>query len=138
MLMNAGDTYSDVVIFQQEDVEAFARITGDYNPVHFSDQEKTSGTTDRAIVHGMLAASAFGKVLGMVFPGKGSVVLYREITFVRPVLVGQHYTMNFKITGIDHVNSEGVIKSSLKNDKGQICMNILSRIRNAPAFSFHQ
>ena len=137
-MLNEGDTYTDVVIFQQEDVEAFARITGDYNPVHFSDHDKTDGMSGRAVVHGMLAASAFGKVLGMVFPGKESVVLYREITFVRPVFVGLLYTMNFKITGIDHANSEGVIKSSLKNEKGQICIHILSRIRNTRAFSFHQ
>jgi 3-hydroxybutyryl-CoA dehydratase len=138
MLMHEGDTYSESVIFRQEDVGDFARITGDYNPVHFSDEEKTGGSFDRAVVHGMLAASAFGKVLGMVFPGKGSVVLYREITFIRPVFVGQLYTMNFKIAEIDHASTEGVIKASLKNEKGQICIKILSRIRNASAFPFRQ
>lgn len=137
-MLQTGDTYSDFVVFHQEDVETFARITGDYNPIHFEEQENTNNISDRPVVHGMYAASAFSGVLGMIFPGRGSIALYREITFIRPVFVGQRYIMKFKIVEVNYSKSEGVIKSTLKNESGQICIQVKSRIKNVSAFSLQQ
>jgi acyl dehydratase len=134
-MLQIGDTYSDFVVFRQEDVETFARLTGDYNPIHFENQENICNAFPRPVVHGMFAASAFSGVLGTVFPGKGSIVLYREIIFTRPVFVVERYKMRFKIVGMDYSKSLGMIKSTLKNEKGQICIQAISRIKNVSAFS---
>ena len=55
------------------------------------------------VVHRMLAASMFGKVLGVKFPGEGTINLERSFIFVRPVFVGQTYTMTFKVKEIDQI-----------------------------------
>jgi acyl dehydratase len=137
-MLQIGDTYSDFVVFRQKDVKTFARLTGDYNPIHFENQENIFNTLTRPVVHGMYAASAFSGVLGTVFPGKGSIALYRELTFIRPVFVGESYAMIFKIVEIDYSKSLGVIKSTLKNEKGQICIQGVSKIKNVFAFSQQQ
>jgi 3-hydroxybutyryl-CoA dehydratase len=134
-MLHAGDTYQEQIVFRQEDVETFARITGDFNPVHFDDLQEEQATPNRPIVHGMYAASSFSGVLGMVFPGKGSIALHREITFVRPVFTGEPYTLHFKVSDVNYNTCTGVIKSVLKNEKGQICIQVTSRIRNSVAFS---
>jgi acyl dehydratase len=89
----------------------------------------------KPLVHGMLAVSVFSGVMGMHFPGEGSIVSQREIRFIRPVFQGEKYVMHFKITEVDLSTHEGVIKSVLKNEKGQVCINGVSRIINAMAFS---
>jgi acyl dehydratase len=34
-MLKPGDTYEKNIVFTQEDVHTFARLTGDYNPIHF-------------------------------------------------------------------------------------------------------
>ena len=50
--------------FAREDVEQFAKITGDSNPIHVS----RTATTDN-IVHGALLVSMFPAIVGSTFPG---------------------------------------------------------------------
>lgn len=52
--------------FAREDVEAFAKITGDSNPIHVS---RTATTDDNNIVHGALLVSMFPAIVGSTFPG---------------------------------------------------------------------
>ena len=49
--------------FAREDVEQFAKITGDSNPIH------VSHTTTNNIVHGALLVSMFPAIVGSTFPG---------------------------------------------------------------------
>lgn len=51
--------------FAREDVEQFAKITGDSNPIHVS----RTATTDDNIVHGALLVSMFPAIVGSTFPG---------------------------------------------------------------------
>ena len=48
--------------FAQEDVEEFAKITGDSNPIHVSKKNNN-------IVHGALLVSMFPALVGTTFPG---------------------------------------------------------------------
>ena len=49
--------------FAREDVEQFAKITGDSNPIH------VSRTATDNIVHGALLVSMFPAIVGSTFPG---------------------------------------------------------------------
>ena len=52
--------------FAREDVEQFAKITGDSNPIHV---RRTATTDDDNIVHGALLVSMFPAIVGSTFPG---------------------------------------------------------------------
>ena len=132
-MLKSGDTYEKHIVFTQEDVHTFARLTGDYNPIHFDKDYAAKTPYKKTVVHGMLAASAFSGVMGMHFPGEGSIVLQRDIKFIRPVFPGEKYVMRFKLTDIDHATHELTIKTVLKNEKGQVCINGVSRILNTRA-----
>lgn len=134
-ILKPGDTYEKEIVFTSEDINTFARLTGDYNPIHFNADYASKTPFKKPVVHGMLAVSAFSGVMGMHFPGEGSIVLQRDINFIRPVFPGEKYVMQFKITAVDPSTHEGVIKTVLKNRKGQVCISGVSRIINARAFS---
>ncbi|HEY1728966.1 MAG TPA: MaoC family dehydratase [Candidatus Baltobacteraceae bacterium] len=74
------------------DVEGFAAVTGDTNPVHL-DEEYAAGTRfGRRIAHGMLAVSYISAILGTKFPGPGTIYLSQSVNFLAPVYLGDTIT----------------------------------------------
>lgn len=89
--MEEGQVYSEVFSFVQEDVNRFAQITGDHNPIHL-DASYAAGTMfGKPIIHGILGASVLSKILGMHFPGEGTIYLSQQVSFKRPMYVDTQY-----------------------------------------------
>lgn len=92
----AGETLEvgDVVRFRKrltdEDVRAFARATGDTNPLHL-DEEFAAGTRfGGRIAHGVLTAGVVSAALARL-PGQ-VVYLAQDLSFLAPVDVGETVT----------------------------------------------
>jgi acyl dehydratase len=83
--------------FTQTDVNDFARITGDNNPLHLDAEFAAQTPFKRPIIHGMLSATVFTKVLGTEFPGYGSVYLGQTLEFLRPMFVDTDYEATFTV-----------------------------------------
>jgi acyl dehydratase len=97
--LNAVHRY--VFRFSQADVTDFARITGDTNPLHLDADFAAQTPFKRPIIHGMLGASVFTKVLGTEFPGYGSVYLGQTLEFLRPMFVDTDYEATFTVQSIN-------------------------------------
>jgi 3-hydroxybutyryl-CoA dehydratase len=83
-----GETASLSRTVSAADVEAFAGITGDTNPVHLDEAYAATTRFHRRIAHGMLAASYISALLGTRFPGPGTIYVSQSLTFLRPVYLG--------------------------------------------------
>jgi acyl dehydratase len=84
-------------VVHEDDIVSFARITGDYNPLH-TDSEFASKTRFKGrIAHGMLCASLVSAVLGTKLPGPGSIYLSQSLKFVRPVRIGDTLTAEVEV-----------------------------------------
>lgn len=71
-----------------EDIEKFASVSGDYNPVHL-DPEYAAGTIFKQVIaHGLLTASYISTVFGMKMPGPGAIYVAQSLNFKAPVKVG--------------------------------------------------
>ena len=76
----------------ERDVELFAEVTGDRNPLHF-DEKFTSGTrSHRLIGQGGITTGLFHGLVAMELPGPGSVFLHQEWDFPAPVYIGDTIT----------------------------------------------
>ena len=100
-LMQVNDTHNHLFRFLQADVEAFARVTGDNNPLHLDAEFAAQTPFKRPIIHGMLGASIFTKILGTEFPGYGSVYMGQTLEFLRPMFVDTDYDVTFTVQEID-------------------------------------
>ena len=87
--------------FSQADVNEFARVTGDNNPLHLDADFAAQTPFKRPIIHGMLGAGIFTKVLGTEFPGYGSVYLGQTLEFLRPMFVDTEYEAVFTVTALN-------------------------------------
>ena len=69
-------------------IQAFAELSGDFNPVHI-DEDYAAGTMfKQCIAHGILSASYVSSVFGMHLPGPGSIYISQTLNFKAPVYVG--------------------------------------------------
>jgi len=64
------------VTVTEETINEFARISGDYNPLHMDENYASSTKFERRVCHGMLLASFFSRLIGMYLPGKNSLYFY--------------------------------------------------------------
>ena len=117
-LINIGDTFESRTYITQKDVEIFAAISGDYNPIHLDDQYASNSIFGRKIVHGFLAASVFSRVFGTIWPGHGTIYLSQEMSFRMPVYTNNEYIAKFYVEDIDHDRHRGIIKCILETKEG--------------------
>ena len=80
-----------------EDVELYAQITGDRNPLHFDQAFAASTRAGRLIVHGGLTAGLFNALVAMKLPGPGSVFLHQEWDYPAPAHVGDTVTAEAEV-----------------------------------------
>ena len=106
--MKVGDSAEITKTIEQTDVQAFADLTGDHNPVHLDEEFAKTTRFGRRIAHGMLTASLISSVLANKLPGEGSVYLGQTLQFVAPVFPGD--TITARVTVKDIREGKGIIK----------------------------
>ena len=87
-----GQQASITRVVTAEDVEKFADISGDNNPVHLDSEFAGKSRFKKRIAHGILSAGYISAVLGSKLPGPGTIYLSQSITFKAPVYLGDEIT----------------------------------------------
>lgn len=117
--LNAGDQVTMTRAFSKEDVEAFARISGDSNPAHL-DEDYARGTMFKTrIVHGMLTASLFSALLGTRLPGLGTIYTGQTLQFRRPVYLDEPITATITVREIVTEKNRVIFDCLAINGKGE-------------------
>jgi acyl dehydratase len=80
-----------------EDVELFARISGDRNPLHFDRDFAGATAFKRLVVQGGLTTALFNALVAMKLPGAGTVFLHQEWDYPAPVFVGDAVTAEAEV-----------------------------------------
>ena len=84
-----------------QDVQLFADVTGDNNPVHLDDAFAKQTQFGRTIAHGMLSAGFISAAIGTRLPGPGCIYLEQSLKFKAPVFVGEKILTRITITDIN-------------------------------------
>jgi acyl dehydratase len=83
--------------FTADDVEAFARISGDRNPLHFDADFAARTRVERLVVQGGLTTGLFNALVAERLPGPGSVFLHQEWDYPAPVYIGDTVTAEAEV-----------------------------------------
>jgi|TARA_B110000503_G_scaffold142275_1_gene238539 3-hydroxybutyryl-CoA dehydratase len=84
------------------DIELFAEISTDRNPVHLDDDYARDTIFEGRIAHGMLTAGLVSAVIGEQLPGHGTVYLGQSLKFLGPVRPGDVVTAEVEVIEIDN------------------------------------
>lgn len=105
--------------FTEEDVQRFIAITGDVNPLHVDDAFAATTRFGRRVLHGMLTASLFSTMVGMLLPGTGAVYRSQTLSFLRPVYAGDTVTAHFAVRSVDRAKHRLTIEAWIENAAGE-------------------
>lgn len=75
-----------------DDIQIFANLSGDDNPVHLCDDYASGTVFKERIAHGILTASLISTVLGTKLPGPGSIYISQSLNFRAPVMIDDEVT----------------------------------------------
>jgi len=92
-----GATATWTRTFSAEDVEAFATISGDRNPLHFDPTFASRTRVERLVVQGGLTTGLFNALVAERLPGPGSVFLHQEWDYPAPVYIGDTVTAEAEV-----------------------------------------
>ncbi|UCB55985.1 MAG: MaoC family dehydratase [Thiotrichales bacterium] len=95
-----GDKSTLSKAFTQSEVEEFAKISLDDNPVHLDKEYAESTAFGQPIVHGLLVASLFSGLIGARLPGHGSVYLGQNISFKAPVFINEKIEASVEVVHV--------------------------------------
>ncbi|MGE3874823.1 MAG: MaoC family dehydratase [Parvibaculaceae bacterium] len=88
-------------VVTSNDIETFAELSGDDNPVHLDADFAAKSPFKERIAHGMLTASFISSVLGTKLPGYGCIYLSQTLRFKAPVKIGDTVRTRARVTSLD-------------------------------------
>ncbi len=95
-----SDSYTRTIT--ERDIDLFADVSGDDNPVHFDETWAARATPFKGrITHGMLSASYISTVIGTRLPGPGTIYMNQTLRFCAPVRIGDTVCATVTVRNID-------------------------------------
>jgi len=100
-------------------LDVFGRDTGDYNPLHMSEEYASLTSFKKRVCSGMFLSSFFSRLVGMYLPGKHALHISQSLNFVNPCFIGETITVEGKV--IDKSPATKIIKleTTITNDSGK-------------------
>jgi acyl dehydratase len=121
IMLKVNEVYTHAFSFSQEEVDRFAEVTGDKNPVHTNAEFASKTMFKKPVMHGMLSASLFSKVFGTLFPGEGTIYLKQTLNFLKPMYVDNTYEAVFTVKEVMPDKNRAVIETIIRNIEGKVC-----------------
>ena len=100
--LEIGMTRSVAKVIGDKEIEMFAELSTDHNPVHLDDDYAEQTIFQGRIAHGMLTAGLISAVIGEQLPGHGTVYLKQDLTFLAPVRPGDRVEATVSVVEIDY------------------------------------
>ena len=101
----------------EADIGLFAEVSGDFNPVHMSEEYARKTFFNGRIAHGVIAvallSAAMAKLPGLV------ILLSHSSRFLKPIRIGDTVTAVAEVTGIRKEKGILTLKNTCTNQNGE-------------------
>ena len=114
-----GDSEEVIHTITEKDVNIFADLTGDYNPLHLDKNFAAQTNLKRPVVYGMLSASFISTLIGMKIPGEGALWTSQTLDFLQQVYVGDTLKIVGTVKHISTATNTMILNVSAINQHGQ-------------------
>ena len=97
----------------ERDINEFAVLSGDFNPLHIDEEYAATTQFGQRIVHGMFLASLFSRLVGMYLPGRRCLYMSQSLDFIQPVHVGDEVEVVGKVQRKQDATKTLVIRTEI-------------------------
>ena len=126
--LRVGESASRSKTITETDVYLFAGITGDLNPAHVNEQTASLTPFGGRIAHGILSAGLISAVLGMQFPGPGTIYLGQELKFTKPVRFGDTVTATCTVSELLPEKNIAKLDTICTNQRGEVVVKGMATV----------
>ncbi len=118
-----GDKAEGSMKVTDEHIEWYAKMSGDYNPLHMDDEYAATTMFGRRIAHGPVGGALVARIIGMQLPGLGTLAFNMKVNFTAPVFPGDEITAIVEAT--EKVPEKNLLRLSftVTNQNGLEVMN---------------
>lgn len=109
-------------------VNHFAKISGDFSPIHIDENYAKETVFKKRIVHGMLLSSLLSRIQGMYLPGKHALYFSQSLNFRNPCFINDIVTVSGTV--IEKSESTKILKieSTIKNQNNKTILSGIGRV----------
>ncbi len=100
MSIRVGQVASVKRTFTQSDLDRFAALSGDDNPIHVDPAFSARTKFGRTVAHGMFLYSVVCSVLGSRLPGPGTLQIEQELMFPTATPTGEDVELRVEVTEV--------------------------------------
>lgn len=118
-----GDKAYLTKTFTQEDVDVFAELSLDKNPLHVDEEAAAQSIFGKRVVHGILQVGLISAVLGNSLPGKGAVYREQKIIFKKPAFPGDTLTAIVEVIKVVEKIGLIVCRTTIQNQNNEILVS---------------
>jgi 3-hydroxybutyryl-CoA dehydratase len=98
--LQPGKRVSVSRVVKEEDIETFASLSLDRNPVHFDEEFASRTIFGKRIAHGGIGVALISGALTQLM-GDGNIWLAVSIQFKKPIYIGDELICNLTLSNID-------------------------------------
>ena len=126
--LRIGDSASIARMLTYKEVELFAAVSGEMNPVRVDPKLIGSDEFRNLVAHGMWGGALFSTLLGTELPGPGTLFLSRTLQFRRPVAFGDTVVATVKIAGKSAAERRVTLDCSAVNQRGETVIDGVAEV----------
>jgi 3-oxoacyl-[acyl-carrier protein] reductase len=127
--IKVGDAAEITHKITQNDVNLFASLTGDFNPLHVNKEYAKTTSFQNPVVHGMLSASFISTLIGTRLPGQGALWSSQMLEFLRPAFVGDTLYVRSTVIQKSVATRSLVLDTKVGNQHNQILVSGRSLVK---------
>ncbi|MDQ3995527.1 MAG: MaoC family dehydratase [Gemmatimonadota bacterium] len=120
--LKQGDTVRWRHEVTADEVDSFARLSGDVNPLHLDDAFGRQHGFRGRVVHGALMSAFISRVLGTELPGPGCLWLSQSTRFAQPVYIADPIEVVVRVVHKSESLRTLVLETTVENLRGEIVL----------------
>ena len=121
--LKIGDSAQISKTITEEVINDFARVTGDFNPLHLDQGYAEKTVFKGRIAHGLLSVGLLSSILGNILPGHGTIYLSHEIKFLAPVRIGDTITAKVEVIEVVPEKNRAEFRTTCTNQDGKLVVD---------------
>ena len=122
MNLAVGQKATRSLTLTEDHVAAYAKMTGDYNPLHFDPDFVARTKFGKLVVQGGLTTGIMNALVAMDMPGPGTVFLSHDWKFTAPVYIGDTITGEAEILSLHPTKPVTQLKITVTRQAGEIVL----------------
>jgi 3-hydroxybutyryl-CoA dehydratase len=107
----------------EEDIQIFADLSGDHNPIHMDEDFAKNTIFKGRIAHGILSTAFISTLLARDLPGPGTIYLSQNVIFKRPVRINDTITAKVEVIEKNEEKSQIKLRTTCVNQNGKLVVD---------------